>query len=145
MNEQSSTNAASSTDRASPKKRKGLWWKIPAGIFTALAILAVIGGDDTLDLRVERGGGSFGAGMVGIQNTGSQPIIITKIAINNRDDCAPTMADTQTDSRGRITYNRKAVNRHTLRVGEAILVSSTCSIVRITIVSDQGTATFTFD
>jgi hypothetical protein len=144
MNEQSSTNAAS-TDRVSPKKRKGLWWKIPVGIFTALVILAVIGSDDTLELRVERGRGSFGAGMLGIQNTGSQPITITKVAINNRDDCAPTMADTQTDSNGRITYNRKAINRQTLKVGEVLLVSSTCSIVRATILSDHGTATYTFD
>ena len=63
---------------------------------------------------------------VEITNVGTKPVTITKIVVNERDDCM------------------KTTKSETLAIGEKTIYFSLCNIIRASVETDSGTASYSF-
>lgn len=94
-----------------------------------VVFIALVGADDTDQLNVNTSMGN----LISIQNIGKEAVTITNVRINERDDCQIAALT----GAGRATPLQ-------LRVGDAFLWASNCSIVRATITTANGSSSYTF-
>jgi hypothetical protein len=73
-----------------------------------------------------------------IQNVGSEPITIRHLSVNDRPDCKIERPPID-------LLVAPPGEARTLKVGDAADWIVYCSIVRLTVETDRGTATYTFD
>jgi hypothetical protein len=83
-----------------------------------------------LEVQIDRNG------TVIVTNTGSKPIEIKSVVVNDRKDC---------DVGGGFMPGLGAFRPQTLKVGDRTLVNSMCNIVRVTFETNRGTGTYTFN
>lgn len=81
-----------------------------------------------------------GGKAVEIVNTGSKPINIKKVTINDRTDCPATLF-TINDN---LIKDSQANFTGPIKVGDKITYFSSCRIIRTTVETDQGTETYSF-
>jgi hypothetical protein len=117
-----------------PKSRwRGL--KITAGIVLGVVLVfKIVSSSSSVDLELTR---KYSDGtVVEIINVGGTPIKITKVTINDRDDCAIRLFDLLKDSKG-VPAD--------LKVGDKLeLWSTSCRIIRANVETDKGSRTYTF-
>lgn len=112
-------------------KRKWGWLKITLAIVLgAIFILKILGSYRPIQLEVRRTGviNAAAGDTLGVLNVGSKPITITNVTINERDDCRK---------------NQKSESV-TLKVGEEQFFYGTCLIVRATVETTDGSASYSF-
>jgi hypothetical protein len=112
-------------------KPRWSWWKITlAVIFCAVFVLKILGSYKPIELEVRRTGliNAATGNMIEVLNVGGKPITITNVTINERTDCR---------------QNQKSESV-TLKVGENTFFSGTCFIVRATIETSDGSASYSF-
>jgi hypothetical protein len=109
--------------------RKWRWLKIIVGTvaagFLAISLLGII---NSPKLEVERTGFFHQGNIIKVLNVGAKPIVISAVSFNDRADCGA---------------DEKKVQK-TLNVGDSTTFVSRCQIVRASIETDQGTATYSF-
>jgi hypothetical protein len=81
------------------------------------------------------------AGLLSIQNIGGEPITIRHLSVNDRPDCRMQRAPID------LLFAQVAPpgEAPTLKVGDVADWTVYCPIVRLTVETDRGTATYTFD
>ena len=140
MSDQTSDSAA--TPSGSPtQKKKGLWWKLPLAAVGAIGLMiSLFGLDQSLDLEIEQEASALGI-LLEITNKGKSPISITGLKVNDRDDCAI----------GPINLSRIAMGQGPaklspteLKVGQQLVLGSSCRVVRLRVTTDKGSDTFEF-
>jgi hypothetical protein len=126
---------------AAPKaKRRWRWLKIVIGVIAAgFLVLRILGSYNSPDLELVRRD-LFDAARDGrvleITNSGSSPVQITRVRINDRADC--TIA--------RLSFiEGESPFPLTLKVGDELSLMSSCQIVRATVATDQGSETYSFN
>jgi hypothetical protein len=122
---------------ASAIKPKSRWrgLKITAGIVLGvILIFKIVSSSGSVELELTR---KYSDGkVVEIINVGGTPIKITKVTINDRDDCKIRLFDLLKDSNG-VPAD--------LKVGDKLeLWSTSCRIVRANVETDEGSRTYTF-
>ena len=114
-------------------RTRWLWLRIIVGVVGGLLLLSGLFDaftSPTLEVQIDR------IGTVIVTNTGDQPISIKSVIVNNRKDC---------DVGGGFMPGFGAFRPKTLKVGDRTFVNSLCNIVRVTIDTDQGSATYSFN
>jgi hypothetical protein len=101
-------------------------------IVAAIVAISVIVSNNGPKLKVQTQ-----AGLLSIQNIGSNPIIIRHLSVNDRSDCK--------GERSHLDLFAPPGETPTLKVGDAAAWIVYCAIVRLTVETDRGTATYTFD
>jgi hypothetical protein len=110
-------------------KRRLRWLKIIVGIIAAgFLVIGLLGSTNSPKLEVQRTGFFHQGNIIKVLNIGAKPITITGVSFNNRADC---ISDEKRE-------------RQTLNVGDSTTFVSRCQIVRASIETDQGTATYSF-
>lgn len=109
------------------------WWYGGLAIVIIVGLLRFYGGDSgDLDLEVRRGNifDAFNDGAAAtIVNTGHGPITVTSIAIDDRSDCrASSLKPLPTQ----------------LKVGEQLILTSNCRIIRMTVNAKEGSESYSF-
>ena len=84
-------------------------------------------------------------GLIEIVNVGTSPTKISKLTVNNRDDCPVSYYPPYREFKGLGHNPVQKFNYEELKVGETMKVMGECNMVRIGITADKGTATYTFD
>jgi hypothetical protein len=111
--------------------RKWPWWKITlAAIVGVGLVLKILNSYNPIRIEVRRTGALTAAqgNALEVLNIGSQPITITGVVFNDRDDCAAIQKPEPT----------------TIKVGETTFVFARCFIVRATIETSVGSANYSF-
>jgi hypothetical protein len=135
MTEQASVSPPPAPSVNTKPKKKWRWLRIIAGIIVGgLLIIRLVGGTSSPELQLTRMGAFMnddGKAMA-IVNTGTKPIKITKITINDRADCSPSRI---------IGPNYE---KSPIQIGDKITLISLCLIVRADVETDQGSGTYSF-
>jgi hypothetical protein len=122
---------------AKPSRKRR--WQIALAIGVGLLLLLVFGSGSHLDLKLTRRDFSTrGDGkQLNILNTGQKLIEITGIKINDRDDCQV----------GTINLQKQDLSFApiTLNVGDQAVVFSGCSVIRATVTTKSGSASYSFN
>jgi hypothetical protein len=124
----------------SKPKRKWRWLKIVAAIIIgALLALRLFGSYSPIDLELIRRD-LFDAARDGrvldLANTGSKPVVLVGMTINDRTDCAIS----------RLSFvDASPLFPSTLKIGDQLSLVSSCRIIRVTVDTDQGSKTFSFN
>jgi hypothetical protein len=135
MTEQTTVSPPSVPNANAKPKSKWRWLRILGGIIVGgFLIIRLVGNANSPDLELTRLGALMNddGKAIAIVNTGTKPIKITKITINDRVDCAPS----------RIMgpdYEKSPV-----QIGDKITLISSCLIVRADVETDQGPGTYSF-
>jgi len=125
---------------ASKPRRNWRWLKVAAAIVigTILA-LRLLGSYGTIDLELVRRD-LFDAARDGrvleLTNTGNKPVLLQGMTINDRADCRIS----------RLSFvDGSPPFPSTLKIGDQVSFVSSCQIVRVTVETDQGTRTYSFN
>ena len=114
---------------------KWRWLKITIGIVAAgFLVIRLLGSSNSLPLELTRKSiidRVQDGKIVEVVNVGSKPITITNVNINDRNDCAVFSP----------TEQFQAI---TLKIGDVKLFVSACRIVRVTVQTTDGSATYSF-
>jgi hypothetical protein len=102
-------------------------------IVAAILVVSIILSSNGPKLKVQARVGSLS-----IQNVGSEPITIRHLSVNDRPDCKIERPPID-------LLVAPPGEARTLKVGDAADWIVYCSIVRLTVETDRGTATYTFD
>lgn len=117
-------NASSNPPPLPQKKRAWRWWQtVLVIIFGGYFILKLISSYNPVSLDVRL----FADGSVSMTNTGDGPIKIIDVLVNERRECRQKQAPDE------------------LKIGEQAFVLSLCNIVRLSVQTSKGTATYTFN
>lgn len=148
-----SDQSVAAANVAKPKSR-WRWWKILL-IIIALGwlILGLLNSYRPVQLGLRTAGAFTGDDGRAIQivNNGEKPITIRGMTVNDRDDCKITTMGQEYDRAGRAGSLMKpdaaneAFKSSTLKVGDTATYISSCRIVRATVETDLGSATYTFN
>jgi hypothetical protein len=117
------------------------WWRIGSAIVLVLGLLIAYGGaSGNLDLDLKRSDFFFrdDGKALRIINTGTQPITITKLSINNRKDCKPSAF---------VPGEEKEVDDllpREIKIGDQFTMHSSCRIIRVEISAKQGSESYEF-
>lgn len=129
------------TPNTASDNSKGKWraFKIFGAIaFVIILALKLAGGSNSLDLELTRRNlfdiNHDGRAM-DLVNTGTGPVSITKIIINDRSDCEVSELN--------FVNPRKSMPWE-LKVGDKITLRSSCRIIRATIETDHASSTYSF-
>ncbi len=149
MNDQT----ASANVTIKPKSR-WRWLKIFLAIIALVwLILGLLNSYRPVQLGLRTAGAFTGDDGRAIQivNNGEKPITITGMTVNDRDDCKVTTPGQEYDRAGRAGSLMKpdAANNtfksSTLKVGDTATYISSCRVVRTTVETDLGSATYSFN
>jgi hypothetical protein len=116
------------------------WWRIGSAIVLVLGLLIAYGdASGNLDLDLKRSDFFFrdDGKALRIINTGTQPITITKLSINNRKDCKPSA----------FVPEEKEVDDllpREIKIGDQFTMHSSCRIIRVEIGAKQGSQSYEF-
>jgi hypothetical protein len=110
-----------------PKQR---WFSVAVPAITLM--LAVIGDNDASDLTLELSRSGF----LTVKNVGHQPVKILDISFNDRADCKPKVG---------ILSAFEFKGPADLKVGDFLILSSTCAVVRATIKTEKSSNTYHFN
>jgi hypothetical protein len=117
--------------RAFNGPHKRLWYLGSVVAVVLGLLIAVGGGDADLNLDMKRANliDALNDGKaLYVTNTGTQPLTITKLTINGRQDC-------------RVAGPTFPIE---LKVGERSLMSSNCRIIRVEVNSNRGSESYEF-
>jgi hypothetical protein len=118
---------------ARPGLRSPKQFLIIAGVMVAaIFVVIVIFSNSGPKLKVQTQ-----AGLLSIQNIGSEPIIIRHLSVNDRSDC--------TTERSHLDLFAPPGETPTLKVGDAAAWIVYCPVVKLTVETNLGTSTYTFD
>lgn len=149
MNDQTITAEATTK----PKSR-WRWWKVLLIICgSGWLILGLLNSYRPVQLGLRTTGAFTGDDGRAIQivNNGEKPITITSMTVNDRDDCKVTTPAQEYDRAGRAGSLMRpdaandAFKGSTLKVGDTATYISSCRVVRATVETDLGSATYTFN
>lgn len=128
------TDTTSRNDPTAPlvQTKKWRWWHFLLAALGAIILLSMFRGG-SLDLRVSVNPRE--PTWVQIVNSGTKPIEITSVKINDRDDCRV---------RTMTTNIAPAFVPFTLDIGDGDTIVGNCRVLRITVVAKSGTATYEF-
>jgi hypothetical protein len=135
MTEQASVSPPPVPGVNAKPKNKWRWLRIAAGIIVGgFLIIRLVGSASSPELQLTRMGAFMNddGKAIAIVNTGTKPIKITKITINDRVDC----------SHSRIMgpdYEKLPI-----QIGDKITLISSCLIVRADVETDQGSGAYSF-
>jgi hypothetical protein len=139
MTEQTAVPPALPIDNAKPK-RKWRWLKITVGtIAAAFLAIGILGSYNSPDLELVRRD-LFDAARDGkvleITNTGKKPLKVVGIKINDRTDCKIS----------RLSFvDGSPLVPTVMKVGDQISLISSCQIIRVSVETDQGSNTYSFN
>ncbi len=126
---------------ASKPKSKWRWLKITIGIIAAgFLAIGIYGSYNPVNLELVRRDlfdAQHDGKVLEVTNTGSKPVKLLRITINDRSDCNVCRLDA-------ILGNSKPLFPSTLNVGDQLSISGSCQIVRATVETDLGTNTYSF-
>jgi hypothetical protein len=139
MSEQTSMPPPLPPIASKPKRRWG-WLKVAAAIVIGtLLVLRLLGSYNPIDLELVRRD-LFDAARDGrvleVTNTGSNPVRLTSMSINDRPDCSISRLSFVDDS---------PVYPSTLKIGDRLSLVSSCQIIRVTVDTDQGSRVYSFN
>lgn len=123
---------------ATTSKRKWSSVKIIVGaIAGSFLVIALLGSTTSPSLEVRRRDAIIRDDRQELEvlNVGTKPLTITKIAINERDDC--------TIHRYPLTNEVRPLPAE-LKVGDRLILYSSCQVIRAAIETDQGSNTYFF-
>ena len=149
MNDQTAT-----VDTTIKPKSRWRWWKIILVIIgLAWLILGVLNSYRPVQLGLKTSGAFSGDDGKAIQsvNNGEKPITITGMTVNDRDDCKVTTPSQEYDRAGRLGSFAKpdpandVFKSSILKVGDTTSYISSCRVVRVTVETDLGSTTYTFN
>jgi hypothetical protein len=118
------------------------WWRIGSAIVLVLGLLIAYGGaNGALDLDLKRSDFFFrdDGKALRIINTGTQPITIAKLSINNRKDCKASAFVAPA--------GEKEVDDllpWELKIGDQFTMHSSCRVIRVEIGAKQGSQGYEF-
>ena len=139
MTEQTAAPPALPTDNVKPRRR-WRWLKITVGIIAAgFLALGILGSYNSPDLELVRRD-LFDAARDGrvleITNTGKKPLKVVGIKINDRSDCVIS----------RLSFvDGSPLVPSVMKIGDQISLVSSCQIVRVSVETDQGSNTYSFN
>lgn len=122
-----------------PKRRWGRFFFFGALLLLFLFVRHAINSTPNIELEVQRTDSTFRNDGQAIQivNIGTKPLTVTKVIVNDRPDCPTTSAAEM--------LGQKPTNGYSLNIGDKLFLRSTCQVVRATIETDQGSATYSFN
>jgi hypothetical protein len=123
---------------ATTSKRKCTSVKIIVGaIAGSFLVIALLGSTNSPSLEVRRRDAIIRDDRQELEvlNVGTKPLTITKIAINERDDCSV--------HRYPLTNDVRPLPAE-LKVGDRLILYSSCQVIRAAIETDQGSNTYSF-
>ncbi len=124
MSDQATSVAPNSPPPLPQKKRRWRWWQtVLVIIFGGYFILKLISSYNPVSLDVRL----FPDGSVSITNTGDGPIKLLDVLINDRREC------------------REKSEPRELKIGEQAAIFSPCNIVRLSVQTSKGSATYSFN
>jgi hypothetical protein len=122
-----------------PKRNWG-WLKITVGIIAAgLLAIGILGSYNSLDLELVRRDlfdAAHDGRVLEVTNTGKKPLRVTGIKINDRSDCSIT----------RLSFvDGSPLVPSIMKIGDQISLVSSCQIIRVSVETDQGSNTYSFN
>lgn len=135
MTEQTSNSPPRIPAESTKPKSKWRGLKVAAGIVLGVVLVfKIVSSSGSVDLELTR---KYSDGkVIEIINVGGTPIKITKVTINDRDDCTLRLFDLLKESKGVPAE---------LKVGDKLeLWSTSCRIIRANVETDKGSRTYTF-
>lgn len=123
---------------AAKPKSKWRWLKIIVGtVAGALLVISLLGSLNSPKLEVRRIGAILATDGLGLEvlNVGTKPITVSAVTVNDRIDCKVQRMSLGTDP------NPFPAE---LKVGDKIMLFSTCRIIRAAVGTDQGSNTYSF-
>jgi hypothetical protein len=121
-------------------KRKWRWLKIAATIIMAgLLALRILLSYSPIDLELVRRD-LFDAARDGrvleLTNAGNKPVVLVGMTINDRTDCRIS----------RLSFvDNSPLFPSTLKIGDQVSFVSSCQVIRVTVDTDQGSQTYSFN
>jgi hypothetical protein len=138
MTEQAAAPPALPTNNVKPKS-KWRWLKIAVGITAAgFLVIGILGSYNSPDLELTRRDlfdAAHDGKVLDITNAGSKPLKVVGIKINDRSDC----------SLSRLSFVDGSTVPAVLKIGDQLSLISSCQIVRVTVETDQGSNTYSFN
>jgi hypothetical protein len=122
-------------------KRKWGWLRITLIIVVGIIFfLKILGSSHSLDLELTRKGYLFNDDERGVEivNVGTAPVTITKIIVNDRDDCKIDLAGLFADP------NQRPSLPVELKVGDRLAFGSSCQIIRANVQTGDASETYSF-
>jgi hypothetical protein len=117
-----------------PRKYKVAGAGIVVAAFWGLTNLTLVSRDADLPLQVMIQGQGLS-----IQNVGDQPITINEVGVNNLPECRPKQYTDQLLANPLLNIPQQPQK---LRTGEKAVWLTQCNIVKVEVVTDQGSETF---
>jgi hypothetical protein len=114
------------------------WFKIIVGtVAGGLLVISLLGSLNSPKLEVRRIGAILATDGLGLEvlNVGTKPITISAVTVNDRVDCKVQRMSLANDP------NPFPAE---LKVGDKIMLFSTCRIIRAAVGTDQGSTTYSF-
>jgi hypothetical protein len=136
MNNEANLQPPSST--IAKPKRKWRWLKFLVGTVAATFLaISLLGIYNSPKLEVRRQGAilSDDGKVLEVINVGSKPITLIKIGVNERSDCKISRFSLVNDS---------SPLPAELKIGDKLMLISSCRIIRTTFDTDQGSSTYSF-
>jgi hypothetical protein len=139
MTDQTAAPPALPTENVNPKP-KWRWPKITVGIIAAgFLAITILGSYNSPDLELVRRD-LFDAARDGrvleITNTSKKPLKVVGIKINDRPDCVIS----------RLSFvDGSPLVPSVMKIGDQISLVSSCQIVRVSVETDQGSNTYSFN
>jgi hypothetical protein len=140
MTGQTATPPPLPPDNVKPK-RKWRWLRITVGIiaagFLALVILGSFHSPDLELVRRDLFDAAHDGRVLEVTNVGKKPLKITGMKINDRSDCSISalLSFVQGPSPFPLT----------LKVGDELSLKSSCQIIRVSVDTDQGSESYSFN
>jgi hypothetical protein len=110
-----------------------------AALIVSFSDLGLGGDGDDLHLKLEHDVTPHIGNLLTIQNVGNKPITIQKLLVNDRSDCSVSRFILG------LGPNTPMGETPTLNIGDGAAWTSNCNIVRVTVESDRGSATYFFE
>ena len=125
---------------ASKPTSKWRWLKIAIGIIAAgFLAIGILGSYNPVNLELVRRDlfdAQHDGKVLEMTNTGSKPVKIIRITINDRPDCTIY----------RLSFvDNSPLFPSTLKIGDRVTLAGSCQIIRATVETDQGSSTYRFN
>jgi hypothetical protein len=125
---------------ASKPKSKWRWLKIAIGTIAAgFLAIGILGSYNPVDLELVRRDlfdAQHDGKVLEMTNTGSKPVKLIRITINDRPDCTIY----------RLSFvDNSPLFPATLKIGDRVALASSCQIVRATVETDLGSNSYSFN
>jgi hypothetical protein len=123
-----------------PKRKWGFLKIALIVVVGVIFFLKILGSSHSLDLEATRKGYILADDESGVEivNVGTTPVTITKIIINDRNDCTIVLVGLLADPNGRPSLPIE------LKVGDKLAFGSSCRIIRANIQTADASETYSF-